>query len=683
MKLIRPCQFLFVFAFLLSFSPLGAATVFDRDRHPVPHEHPRLLGSAEYLRQLARERPEAYTRMSEIVTQREGGDHERMLSCALVYAIDGPSAENWGREAVKIALKHIDDPILVGHTRFGDILANCALVYDLCWPLWTPEQRQKFHDYISRTVEANVESEPSVFHNAWYSYKHWGYGLAAYATYYEYDRAQAIHDKLENDYQEMVLPAYRMAGAGGGWAEGYYINYWSYEWMFFCECARRVEGVDYFGAAPEFLGHRAVASMFETYPGIGAYASRRPVPMGDGRGDVFTAERDKALCARRILVNRFRDDPDNQVVHAFNETTPLIGSSVNAYKDFLWRDTTVPAGDLKSFRLSHVSPGAGFVSARSSWDEDATYFFFKAGDRFTAHQHLDNGHFLIFKHEELAGDGGVYDTFEGNHAVNYYCRTIAHNTMLIKDPSEAWSNIRAWSGRMVNDGGQTHSWPHHNGSVLDSLDWAKNAALYDIADLNAFDDHGSWLYTAGDLTRSYSKKKLEQYTRQIVYLRPGTFVIFDRVRSTRPEYAKTWLLQAMTVPERRESGALVLTNGRGRLFVQSLLPQKATQKLVSGPELYVVDGWSCPPEREIGRSVQCRVEVSPPTPQKQDYFLHVLTATDSGVETVPAAMLSDGKERVTVSLEGGWSVSFEKAHDGGVIRGPQGEFPLELKVNVD
>ncbi len=29
---------------------------------------------------------------------------------------------------------------------------------------------------------------------------------------------------------------------------------------------------------------------------------------------------------------------------------------------------------------------------RSSWDEDATYFFFKCGDRFTAHQHLQLTH---------------------------------------------------------------------------------------------------------------------------------------------------------------------------------------------------------------------------------------------------------------------------------------------------
>jgi hypothetical protein len=223
--------------------------------------------------------------------------------------------------------------------------------------------------------------------------------------------------------------------------------------------------------APKFFQNRAVASMFESYPGIGIYNSRRPIPMGDGGGRVFGGDRDKVLSARRILVNYFREwrkpsltgDPNHQVVHAFNETTPRSSVGVYAYKDFLWRDTSVEKGDLQSFKVSHISPGPGYVYARSSWDEDATYFFFKCPDRFTAHQHLDVGHFLIYKHEELAGDGGHYDSFGSSHDVNYHLRTIAHNTILVHDPSETWPGIRAGpvSG---NDGGQRHHWPHHNGA---------------------------------------------------------------------------------------------------------------------------------------------------------------------------------------------------------------------------
>ena len=246
----------------------------------------------------------------------------------------------------------------------------------------------------------------------------------------------------------------------------------------------------------------------------------------------------------------------------------------------------MPRGDLQRFRLSHFSPGPGFVYARSSWDEDATYFFFKCGDRFTAHQHLDVGHFDIYKGGELAGDGGHYADFGDAHDVNYHLRTLAHSTLLVLDPEETWPNIRA--GKVVaNDGGQNYAWPHHNGAAADVADWQKNRAFYDIADFLAYEDHGDYLYVAGDASRAYSPRKLDYFTRQVVYLRPETFVVFDRVQSKRPEFKKTWLLQAMHVPA-RTGGHLVVTNGAGRLFVQPLLPEQPEIRLVSGDDLYRV-----------------------------------------------------------------------------------------------
>ena len=79
-----------------------------------------------------------------------------------------------------------------------------------------------------------------------------------------------------------VLSGLAFRVSGGGWAEGYYIHYWLYEWLFFCEVARHCEGKDYYATAPGFFRERAVASMFEMYPGIRIYNSRRPIPMGDG-----------------------------------------------------------------------------------------------------------------------------------------------------------------------------------------------------------------------------------------------------------------------------------------------------------------------------------------------------------------------------------------------------------------
>jgi len=641
--------------------PIGLLGV-ETNTLAVPKEHPRLLGSRERLQRLVQDRAGAYQRVVRVARKRQTGDHSRMVSMALVSTIE--QDRELGRQAIAMAMKTIRGPIKKGHVPFAHDLARLAIVYDFCHEYWTAEEQATFHDYVNKTVDANVQSETHVFHNGWYGYKSWGIGLAAYATYYENPRAERILRALESEFRSRAAPALELAGDGGGWGEGYYVNYWLYEWLFFCEDARWCESKDYYAMAPAFFRNRAVASMFETYPGIGIYNSRRPIPMGDGGGRTFGGDRDKALSARRILVSQFRDDPDHQAVHAFNETTPRVGVGDYAYKDFLWRDTTVKAADLSRFRLSHISPGPGYVYARSSWDEDATYFFFKCGDRFTAHQHLDVGHFLIYKHEELAGDGGHYGGFGSPHDVNYHLRSIAHSTVLVHDPSESWPNIRG--GRVTgNDGGQAHNWPHHNGAVADAAAWNRDRHLYDIADILAFEDCGTYVYVAGDCSRAYSPKKLACFTRQIVFWRPGTFVIFDRVVSGNPQFRKTWLLQAMKRPENTPLG-FVVTNGKGRLFVQTLLPRDPEVKLVLGRDLYSYGGNTYPPRRDTGPAPECRVEVSPSRPAAADYFLHVLTATDATVETVPPATLEETGGQVRVRV-GKATMAFEKNNVGGSI----------------
>lgn len=648
---------------LPSFLALGSLCSMALGEGQVPRTHPRLLGARADLQGLVAGRRDAYDRMARIARGEGADDHSQMLSMGLVAAIEGDRA--LARQAVERALAYVNGPIRKGHETFGHDLALVGLVYDLCHEAWTPEERAAMHRYLNATVDANVDSETHVFHNGWYGYKNWGIGIACYATYYENPRSPAILATLFADYRDRAAPALEMAGAGGGWAEGYYGNYWLYEWLFFCEVARRCEGVEYTALAPTFYRQRAIASMFETYPGIGRYGSRRPMPMGDGGGRVFGGDRDKALSARRILVNLFQGDPAHQAVHAFDETTPRSSVGNYAYKDFLWRDPSVRAGDLDSFKLSHLSPGAGTVAARSSWGEDATHFSFKCGDRFTAHQHLDVGHFTIFRHEELAGDGGHYDAFGSPHDVNYHLRSVAHNTVLVLDPAEAWPKIRA--GDVTgNDGGQHHSFPHHNGAVADPAQWLAQREAHDIADLVAFEDFGEGLYVAGDCTRAYSPKKLSLFVRQIVFLRPGTFVVFDRVRSTRPEFRKTWLLQAMKPPV-RQGKHLVVTNGKGRLFVQTLVPAEPQVRLASGPDLYRYGGRDYPPSKDTGPAPECRIEVSPSRSAENDLFLHVLTATDAGVARVPDAEVRIEGREVAVTVGASTIVFFSDEVGGRIV----------------
>jgi heparin/heparan-sulfate lyase len=170
---------------------------------------------------------------------------------------------------------------------------------------------------------------------------------------------------------------------------------------------------------------------------------------------------------------------------------------------------------------------------------------------------------------------------------------------------------------------------------------------------------------AGDCTRAYSPKKLSCFTRQIVFIRPGTFIIFDRVCSTRPEFKKTWLLQAMKPPA-QAGRQWVVTNGNGRLYVQTLLPEDPQVRLVTGADLYTYGGHSYPPSRNTGPAPECRIEISPGVPHAMDYFLHVLKATGSEDADGPNAAATFGGDQVCVTV-GAATLTFNLSEVGGTF----------------
>jgi heparin/heparan-sulfate lyase len=154
---------------------------------------------------------------------------------------------------------------------------------------------------------------------------------------------------------------------------------------------------------------------------------------------------------------------------------------------------------------------------------------------------------------------------------------------------------------------------------------------------------------AGDCTKAYARSKLDLFTRQIVFMRPNTFIILDRVRSTNASFKKTWLLQAMKAPV-RQGAQWVITHGSGRLFVQTLLPKEVNVRLCQNDERYSYGGKFYPPKLITGEEVECRMEVSPAIPATFDVFLHVLTTAESSQTSVPEARLVQHADSVEVHL---------------------------------
>ncbi len=268
----------------------------------------------------------------------------------------------------------------------------------------------------------------------------------------------------------------------------------------------------------------------------------------------------------------------------------------------------------------------GQVFMRSGSGPDDTYALFNAGGILRQHRHYDNLNFWIYHRGFQTVDSGTRaKEDDGEHLQNYYAQTVAHNCVLIDMPDEPISNY--WNGTVhVQEGGQY---------------------ITDASELIAFETNDEFTYVAGDATAAYRPEKCEQCVRQMVFVYPDHFVIFDRVRSTEPDYRKRWLLH--TAREPRIDGATIAADqGDGRLFCRTLLPADAVLTAVGGEgQRFMCGGrnWPVPEGVKITEMMGWgRVEVSAPEPSAQQDFLHVIQVGDAAGPAELAEM--DAVERV-------------------------------------
>ena len=166
----------------------------------------------------------------------------------------------------------------------------------------------------------------------------------------------------------------------------------------------------------------------------------------------------------------------------------------------------------------------------------------------------------------------------------------------------------------------------------------------------AFETTPQFSYVAGDATETYHPDKCKLALRQFVFLPPDFFVVFDRVVSTEAEYKKSWLLHTATEP-RLKGDTFYADQDQGRLFCRTLLPENAEITTIGGPgRQFWSDGrnWPFPDGYRTPDTTQLlgqwRVEVSPPEPAQQDYFLHLIQVGDQSLNAMADAELVTVKD---------------------------------------
>jgi heparin/heparan-sulfate lyase len=325
--------------------------------------------------------------------------------------------------------------------------------------------------------------------------------------------------------------------------------------------------------------------------------------------------------------------------------------------DFLWRDTelgTKTPGDLPLTRYSG-SP-YGWMIARTGWDENSVIAEIKVNEyNFSNHQHQDAGAFQIYYKGPLAIDAGSYKGSSGGynspHNKNFFKRTIAHNSLLVYDPSEVFHTI--WYGEedktkyATNDGGQRlpgNGW----GPPWNLPDMLKRD--YKTGNIDAYGfgpDHHTpdYSYLKGDISEAYSEK-VKKMKRSFVFLNfkddktPAALIVFDKVVSSNPEFKKYWLLHSIEEPEIKNNQITIkrTKNGdSGMLINTSLLPEPDNSNIVpiggEGKEFWVFGtnykNDKIPDTDEANERGEWRIEISPKKASETDYFLNVMQITDN------------------------------------------------------
>ena len=428
--------------------------------------------------------------------------------------------------------------------------------------------------------------------------------------------------------------------------------------------------------------------------------------------------------------------------------TALLGYAVNRFKDpysawllrksgffpkqwvlpvleFLWDDPEVVPRDPAVAGENELSrqrffAGVGHLVMRDGWNPESTWIEFDCGPYFAKHQHLDQNQITIYHRGYLAIDSGAdYTDTESPHYLNYYRRTVAHNSVLVYDPAEKFF----WSDNLLpaaNDGGQRMDSSRYWNTIRSPEDWSRTRDLWDLGAMRVVDHvPGQYHYAMGDASNAYSREKLRRFTREILYV-PGHSVlfVFDRVVSKTPSFRKAWLLHGVNQPsvdqdsgqgtpgaqDFRNGKTFLFRDGAGELLVHSLLPKErvVTRRGGASSEFYTPgndqggawgtgqnwpleppEGAPLPEDPKLRHAWKLfwgedfnkilpsnrknvvpgawRIEVSPALPAEEDFFLHVFEIGDQGKTGQKRTELLDGVNFQGAAFERGPMVLFSSA----------------------
>lgn len=577
---------------------------------------------------------------------------------ALSYLVEGDASA--AREAITSML----DTLLT--TSFGTqndlsrasgcMLMVGGMIYDWCYDQFTPQERElyiKEFVRIAKTMECHYppkNNEPICGHSSeWMVLRDMlSCGIAIYDEYP--DMYHHVVKMLFKDYVPVRDFTYKGMNyhQGSGYITVRFLNDLNSLWIF-----------DKMGAGPIY----DPAQQYVLYDFI---YRRRPdgqvLPAGDA--NPAPRKRPQSYSMPAMLASSYYKDP--YIAYEY-ERKPSTEAHM-LMLELLWRDFDLKGKTPEDLPLTRYSGTPfGWMIARTGWGKNSVVAEMKVNEHFYGnHQHMDGGAFQIYYRGPLAIDSGSYQGSSGGynspHNKNYFKRTIAHNSLLVYDPSEKFACWNYGGGGKTefatNDGGQRmpgDRWDTCRSfeSLLSDSYTVGKALAHDFGP----DQHApEYSYLKGDITKAYTSK-VEDVRRSFVFLNlepkgnadknpdgvvtevPAVMVVYDHVVSSDPSFKKFWLLHSIEEPQtgaQKFSVSRTKDGDTGKLYCDVLLPEADVTKVGGPGKEFWVFGENYP-NAATTRPDPCnergawRVEVTPKKDAKEDCFLNVMQVMDNSV----------------------------------------------------
>jgi hypothetical protein len=618
---------------------------------------------------------------------------------------------------------------------------------DLLWDDLAPEERRDLSDRVAKAVSR----DGSLF---------WRPTLHVVSVFYE--GGQGPHDavfleRMKRDFQETLvrwtdkLNAWAAGRGGSDMSHGYQGEHAYWEPFVAAIGWSHSTGEDYLARA-DFSRYQSPFYWYHFVPEPGPLCVEKigVTRTADDSGAV-TPSHSGANHLLFLTFTRERDGLGIAWMERFRSEEPAWNRDREALGRVLWGDPDLAPLDPATLPTTRLFPTSGHVVMRSDWTEGATFATFRCGrfgeiDGAWGRNNADNLSFTIRKKGPLAIDSGpvhgqnpqhlkFLDTAGGDSQIssigNYGRQTIAHNSITIGAKEYVHLDGPGKpSGTVARRGGQC---------VLQAKEWWARWGFQgpqeDFAEgrVTAYRTHPLYDYACGDAFHSYPPGMVDEITRQFLYLKPDTFVVYDRIVVADPAEIPCWMLHSLREPRasgregaltpeeigpqflkgpgekgphpspgghfRMEGDGFSVESGSpgkaggGWLAARTLFPPpgdcerrkiggKGHEFEVAGVQYGVSEeGYQMADGEYAVRStiglLGWRVELRPKAPARAVEFLHVLrVGLGAPPPGAPAAELSSSAETHTVTLsEGGRTFTVRLARTGprgGAVKAAEG-----------